>query len=244
MENINGNKPIYKKWWFWAAIVIIIVIITPNDDAEKETPQQADAPAVAETEPEELPESVDDVADVTETDAEEPVNEPVVKWPDANVTVDSVKNALKDAKGARTIKLTDSTLKEIAINDHMGTDAPTDKIVHVHVNPGTVWDETDYARRLAESIVTYSEVMFKHPDVAEVIIWGYTQFTDEYGNEKENVAIRIGWSRATSEKVNYDNFKSMVTGDYTRSYNLADSYMIHPGIFQRLKDRGNLSANK
>lgn len=161
------------------------------------------------------------------------------KWPNGEITEDRIKSALEGAQGLNVIKVKDG-LTRVVIN--AGTAAPDGKQVHIILNPGTVWDETDLAKKMASTFVSYSEVLFAHPKIEEVVVWGDTKFTDQYGKESVEPAVRINWKRATAEKVEYKNFKDMVISDYTRSYNIADSYYFHPSVYSKLKDKQTLKA--
>ena len=216
------KNQVWKKWWFWAIVAVIaiawIVNFANNDESQPTATNQQEEQGQEQVEEEQ----------------QEP--EQQVAWPDVELNEESVKEALKSVNDAAVVQIDDDTLKKIEIVDNTGTQDQQDKIVNVYVDPGIVWDETDYARKMANSIVAYSELLFQHPDVSMLRLWGSTTFVDQYGNEKEETAVRIEWDRETAEKVNYSNFKNIVISDYGRAYEIASNYYIHPGLYKNLKE--------
>jgi len=169
---------------------------------------------------------------------EEPKQES--KWYEQPLSKDIVKAALKDINGLKAIELTDKTVKEGKIIDNAGNETKNDKIVELGITPDTFWNETDYAEMMGATIISYSEQLFKNNNVSQVRIIGYTAFTDEYGNEEEEAAVRISWDKETAQKVDYENFYDLVLTDYTRSYKLANNYYIHPAIHKNLNNADGL----
>jgi hypothetical protein len=214
------EKPVYKRVWFWIAAIVIVSIAIAGADDEKERKQAQDNTEVTAPAAESKP---------------EPEPEPAPQWPDVELSRETVATALSDVKGGRSVKVTEDTLRSVEfVKDS----------VQLRINLGTAWNEKDYARKMADSIVRYSEVLFEHPDVGSVILTGYTEFTDEYGNAKDDVAIYIEWSRATSDKIDYDNLTDIVALDYTRAFAIADGYKIHAGMYAKLADKNGMPASK
>ncbi len=154
------------------------------------------------------------------------------EWPNVELNEANVKEALKKAKGTWVVRINDETLKKIEIVDHAGTAEPNDKIVNVHIHPDAIWDEKDYVRKLGSTTAAYGEILHKHPNVSLVRVWGLSTFEDLKGNEKEETAVRIEWSRETASKVSAEK----VDDNYMLAYELADAYYIHPGIYRNLKE--------
>lgn len=235
-DEIKVKKPIYKRWWFWLIGIVVVFNLFNGDDESGNAGSDNNNVEVVSSEQNE-PEPVE----IEETESEP---EPVENWTELELTKESIETALQDAEGVKTEKLTEDSLREIDILDHAGTEAPNDKIIHVKFNPGTVWDETDFAERVASSIVGYSEILFQHPNTEELVVWGLAEFTDEYGNKEENTGARISFTRSTFDKINFDSFHDMVLVEYWRAYSVSDSYMIHAGLYQNIKDFNGLPANK
>ncbi|MDO3680658.1 hypothetical protein [Paenibacillus ehimensis] len=227
----------------WAVFCALGVI--GNLTRDKDTVKEASAPIVAEQKNDEkaqkdATEEKKEEVKKEEPKKEEPKKEEVKKWPDVQLSEETIKTALNDLKGLGYIKLDDKTLKAIEVRG----DSETSKMINIRLDPGTVWDETDFAEKMANSIVYYGEILFKHPNIKEVTLWGYTSFTDQYGKSNEALAVKIGWDKETADKVDFNKFKDMALADYKRSFNIATQYYFHPAIYKNLKDSTGLKANK
>ncbi len=80
-----------------------------------------------------------------------------------------------------------------------------------------------------------AEMLFKNADVKSVELVTPTSMMDETGNEKVVDVVKVTWDRAVNDKVNYANFSDMMYVEFPRFYNVAASYYVHPGVFNKIK---------
>lgn len=225
------RKPLYKRWWFWVIgspvfLFIILVIIalstsgsTTDDSSTHQHSHSSNPPK--------------QTAVQNKPKKEQP---PKPSWPQMAVTKDNVIAALKTVSFGKAVDVNAQTL----IGAKVTTDANGQKDVEITVDPGTVWNETDYVERMAETITAYAEKLFQNPRVGYVSLKGVTTFTDQYGNESRDTAVQIDWSRSTAAKINWSNFENMVTDDYKHALVIADYYYIHPGIYKNLNRKDGI----
>src|SRR3989344_6590120 len=117
------------------------------------------------------------------------------------------------------------------IIDYGGTeDIPDDKIVFITYNPKSVLDEKDFVKMSADTIVAVSESLFKHPKVGFVRVWTEGSFSDQYGKQETISAVKLGLSKKTADKIQWDNFKDLVQVDYNKLLDIADEKTIHPAV--------------
>lgn len=158
-----------------------------------------------------------------------------------DITSSTVKDTLKKAKGTNVIDI--NSKKEFKSISIIPNGNNKDKTVKIVLKP-QIGDETVLAKMAASTIANYSEILSKNKSIDKFILEFDEDFEDEYGKSSEGLAVWMEYSRETMSKIKYDNFKESIYGDYTRAYNIADSYKIATGIYNKLKDFNSLPANK
>lgn len=131
----------------------------------------------------------------------------------------------------------DRTIVEIIEEDY-DIDKATIKegLLTIEKDPGTIWDENS----LFYTVYDLFEIMheaFKDDSIDEVEAKVLTTMIDNKGNESVDAVIEYIYTRETFEELNYDNFSNMAYGEQWRILNESDLYMIHPGIYNNLKDK-------
>lgn len=181
----------------------------------------------------------------TATNTTQKASKPVAKatpvkkdFANSDVTSSTIKDALKKAKGTNVLNV--NSKKEFKNIDVM--DNGNGKTVTITFKP-QVGGETDLAKTMASTIVNYAEILSKNKNVDKFIVEFDEDFEDENGKDSEGLAIWMEYDKTTMGKIDYDNFKESIYGDYTRAYNIADSYKIANGIYNKLEKFG-LPENK
>ncbi|WP_067923717.1 hypothetical protein [Alicyclobacillus shizuokensis] len=168
-------------------------------------------------------------------EAKPATSKPAPEWKNETVSVENVQLAIGEAE-KMTKTASTSEITSVQVLDNAGTKTQGDKIVWVKVKPDAVWNETDYAQILAQTMTAWSQKLFENPKVTMVRLWGMADFTDQYGKQSTQPAVKIEWSRATAKKIAWDNFRDMVDMDFKKAYQIADYYYFHPGMWKNLKD--------
>lgn len=111
-----------------------------------------------------------------------------------------------------------------------------DNTVQIYNDDPLVWSENSFmgmARKMFDSV----EVAFADKDVDTVQVYVQDEFTDQQGKESESNVFHYNYSRADFEELELKNFKDMLYGEEWRVFQQADSYSIHPAIYNELKDK-------
>lgn len=61
--------------------------------------------------------------------------------------------------------------------------------------------------------------------------------TDTKGNGSKDDIVTINYTRESFDELNYDNFHRLSLGEEWRIYNESDTYLIHIGVYNNLKDK-------
>ena len=118
-------------------------------------------------------------------------SEPKSNWPSEPLTETAVKAALA--------KVDDFMIYELDEDDILKYITCKDGAITISIKPDSIWDETHFAKQVAYSIVGYSEVLFKHPEVKQVKLSAYLEFIDKMGKSTEELAAMILWTDAGRE---------------------------------------------
>lgn len=103
-------------------------------------------------------------------------------------------------------------------------------VVLFHDLGDNVWDENAAVRQAYADLVYYGEEVFKIDGVNELKVSIHTPFTDQYGNDNSEQAVRIGMKEEEFVKFNWDNLVAMPVWDQIK--NSASDYYIHPGLLK------------
>ena len=165
-------------------------------------------------------------------DAKELINNS--NFPQSDLTEQSVRSEIGDLSSS-TGAMKGEAIVSVELIDDMGTeDVPDDKIVFITYKPKSVLDEKYFVKTSADTLVAVSERLFKHPKVGLVRVWTQGEFTDAYGQTNTENAVKLGLSRKTAEKINWENFKDLVLVDYNKLLDIADENSIYPAVKKNL----------
>ncbi|MCX6784162.1 MAG: hypothetical protein NT141_03835 [candidate division WWE3 bacterium] len=108
-----------------------------------------------------------------------------------------------------------------------------DKRVTVTQTGSTFWDETGTVRGGYSTLVAYGSKAFKISgvDVVKVVIRG--EFTDTYGKDSTEDAMRISMAKTEFDKYDWGNL--IYQPIYTQMENSTIEYYIHPAILKNVK---------
>lgn len=119
-----------------------------------------------------------------------------------------------------------------------------DGIVEIDIEP-TLFNETDALTIAAQTEVVASKAIFPtFPDARTVAVNLVNEFTDAYGQKSKETAALIRIDRPTAEKFDYSGVKSRVQSDNKILFCVADHYLIHPAVWQKIKDKGCLGVTR
>lgn len=170
--------------------------------------------------------------------------------PAQQTTADPAPAAKPEPEPEPEIPLTEQELTEDVVRQLAGLKDITDvqilglegeRIVWVYYPLGSIWDEDHGVQLAADKALAAFEGLFAHREVVKVATFAQGTFLDQYGNESTENAVRITWSRATAEQINWDKFRGMVASEPERVYNLAESYAFHAGFYQGIENKRGLS---
>ena len=106
-----------------------------------------------------------------------------------------------------------------------------------------ILSEKSLVEEMAIDGVDIFQKAFENKKANTVELLARTKFIDSYGKEEVKDAVKIVWTREISDKVDYSNYKNLLYQDYAKLYMIAESFTIHPGIWNELdqKDKDNMS---
>lgn len=161
----------------------------------------------------------------------QPVTEDTVKIALRNMNVSKflVVASFDDPQNAFSLKL-----MEVRVEDDKSSIESNQKIVRIRYLNDLVWDSRHFMQLSSMTDLAVIYNLFKNPSVNKLIIETDTKFTDQYGNEYQDVGLTITFNKETAKKINYDNFIDSVQIDYRKLLNIAESYKINPSILRAL----------
>ncbi len=151
----------------------------------------------------------------------------------------SEENINTEAKSEQDIKASrpiDEFIKEE--NDNV-TDADLydEGMLIVKLDADGSFSENTLVKNQAFDILNIMKDAFSNDEVQTVDTVVRVTMTDNKGNESLSDAVNIVYTRESFEELNYDNFVDLARAEEWRIYNESDEYLIHPGIYNALKDR-------
>lgn len=209
------KKAQYKHSIIGVIVLILFFGIAAYFESEKESTETSEpiATEVTEGTPEkEISNSTNEVMEVEETVKENFPSDFEINAPE-----------FKDA-----VKSVNINIDNVEVNDN--------KVTITFKEDLLVWDDTSFVKDAATRGISIMEKVFANKQVNEVTIIVPTKMYDNKGNESIENVIEITWNRQLSDEINYANFNDLVWSDPIRFYNVANSYYIHPGVFQNIKD--------
>lgn len=215
---VKVKKPIYKKWWFWVIAVLIIAgALGSNDEEEKvkeEKPKVEEAsaevksakPEKTEAENEKKAEEEAAAAKKAEEEKAKAEEEAKIQTPEYKLNA-AVKKAIGKDK-EKLVELTYDESQNIYVK-FKGDDNLTANMIVTGIQ-GDI-------KGILEN-VKKSEVPFNDINVVATF-----PMVDQYGNESEDDVVDLLYTKATVDKINFDNFLT------DNVYSVADiKAYIHP----------------
>lgn len=108
-------------------------------------------------------------------------------------------------------------------------------LITVRYKPDSVWDENSMVQHAGEDGMNTARALFNNPAVQAVRTEMLADFTDQYGNSAEEIAVWSMMRRETADKVNWDGIKSRVQADGSDWLCISDSRGAHPGVRARVE---------
>jgi hypothetical protein len=105
----------------------------------------------------------------------------------------------------------------------------------IEFKPETMWDETDFVKRVGGTTIIVGSVLFDNPDVVWVKVVAITEMTDQYGNTEDEEGAFISLDRELADKVDWEGLADRHSSDPGNIYRLSAEYYIHPGIRKNVK---------
>lgn len=108
----------------------------------------------------------------------------------------------------------------VEVNEHMGRNDGT-KMVLVYVK---AHGYKTYKSALINATKVFKELYTSQLPIGEVCIFFKSDFTDKYGNQSEQTAIKIIMDLNTAQNINWQNF------DWRNLPSITNSVYVHPSI--------------
>lgn len=229
------NSEFSKKFWITISVVLPLFFCIlsygnkhpapQKNEVQKTGPTPQVTEAIKQTETPTITQAP--IISPTKTVTQAPTSTPT---PSNEVTEDYVRSVLT----SNNIIYKDS-LGEIKILDNLGTENnSTDKIIHIYFKPLSIWNEEEIVSQASEKAIKSMKLLFSNPNITHIVFWTLSDFTDSYGNTKEETALRVGLDITTAKKINWDTFIPMVEIDYKKLFEIADEKYVHQAIAKTL----------
>jgi len=156
-------------------------------------------------------------------------------WAVSDVTVDTVKKALEQKPPAKpVVRDTDfpKNITEVKVIENLAK--PGQKNIHIYYKSCTVWDETDFVKRVGGTAIQVGSILFMNPKIEDVALFAQTVMMDRYGKESLEVGAKIMLSRNLARKVDWKGLADRHVVDPANIYHLAEGFYIHPGILRNV----------
>lgn len=134
------------------------------------------------------------------------------------------KSASLDTAVEQAIKDSGAQKQSVELNDDVGTSAAGDKVALIHVKAPI----TARATILDNSCKLLKDLQGRK-DVGQVTLFWTGTLVDAYGNKSDTQVVKLTVSKATLDKINFDNFV------YNDLPNIADSYWEHAAMAKEKK---------
>ena len=120
--------------------------------------------------------------------------------------------------------------------------AEADGLLTINVTPRALFSEgTALTVAGASAIVASRAVWTTYPSVSEISLLLWTDFTDQNGNTKKEIAALLSVTRPTAEKFDYDGLKGRALSDNKLFFCTVDRYRLHPAVYNALGNKGCLA---
>jgi predicted nucleic acid-binding Zn ribbon protein len=112
--------------------------------------------------------------------------------------------------------------------------------VSVILDEKNAWDDTAIVQDIGLKHIDIAKALFTHPAVKRVTTYASTEMVDQYGKSSVERVASVSWPRSVHQKIDYANFANLDTG--FQSFNVADSYWIHPGVWKNIDKKDKLNG--
>lgn len=109
------------------------------------------------------------------------------------------------------------------------------KNVRIRYYCDNIWDTKHFMSKATMTDLAIIYNLFKNPKLNKLTLESATDFTDKYGNTKTENGLTVTFSRATAEKINYENLEIMVSADSAALLRVSDSYDVHRAVLNELQ---------
>lgn len=139
--------------------------------------------------------------------------EEVINIDNENPTSDKFKKAFNDAK--------------IEYN------ADKKELTIIH-KPSSEWSDTSLAKSFARQGAYDLDKIHKNPYIDKVLIIRQVEMIDKKGNQSVENALAAEFSKNNYKDINFDNWIDQIIANAGVFYNVADGYVIAPGIYAKI----------
>lgn len=158
----------------------------------------------------------------------------VFDWVSADITVDTVKDALSGKSPVNPVPSDDfnKNISDIQVSNNV---KEGQKSISVYYKAGTAWDDTDSVKRAGGTAIIIYSILFQNPKVEQVSVFAQTDMTDQYGKTATETGVKIALDRETANKIDWKGFSERHITDPGNIYRVSGDYRIHPGILKNVK---------
>jgi hypothetical protein len=117
--------------------------------------------------------------------------------------------------------------------------------ITIDVKPNSVWDDSHMMKIGADDTIVASKAIWGwYSDAEQITVNVHTDFTDQLGNTKDDIAVQTQVTKDTAAKFNYAGLKDLVLVTPSTMYCDSDHYYIHPAVWKNLggNDRGCMTS--
>lgn len=131
-------------------------------------------------------------------------------------------------------ELNSDSVKSIIGDSNIRSVDVKDGAVTVKYSLNFINDDNDGVRKTADDALTYMEKLFKDNRVTSVVVESYGTFTDQYGNDHDEMVMNVSMDKATANKMGDWNYVRTSLYSDNPSLNVFNSYSINPSIYKGL----------
>ena len=110
-------------------------------------------------------------------------------------------------------------------------------VVKVAYSKKSIWDTRHLVWDLARTTCKVCKILFRHPEVQTVVTVVSTEFSDERGEKRNEVAAMIMFKRETASKISWEKLEieTVPMSAYRLVFDAADNYHMHPAVIRGLE---------
>jgi hypothetical protein len=226
----------WKLIWssVFGLLVLLIIIGSITGDSNKDENPKVEAPPTAKAtlvSPSSVAPSPPPDAEASPTVLAAPTAPPTPDWSHGGqITQESALKALKDGK---------ELIRSVDIGKPTGLSVDGAKVT-VQYKVEDALGETDLLTVAAETSFSAHRALWANPQVETVTVLIFADWTDQLGNTETEQTTESTLQRATVNQINWGGLEDRVYADNKHMFCVSDAYLVHLGIYTRLKDVGCL----